>query len=84
MTKLTRKQAIDQNCYSCAYDPANGGTKRQQVTLCSCYECFLWQWRPVSHSDLPEAVLDTYGVADPLKSKFRGPNRDFYAAPEGQ
>jgi hypothetical protein len=77
--KLTRKQAINANCRSCVYDPANGGNWRQQVTLCACRDCALWLWRPVSRSDLPEVLLDAYGLTDAQKQHLRGPERDFYA-----
>ena len=77
--RLTRKQAIEANCRDCVYDPANSGNWRQQVTLCAVRECFLWPWRPVSRSDIPEHLLDAYSVSDAEKPVFRGPNRDFFA-----
>lgn len=80
--KLSRKQAIDAHCRDCIYDPANGGTWRQQVTLCSCRDCDLWPWRPVSASDLPESLLNAYSVTDAEKPQFRGPTRDFFGHPE--
>jgi hypothetical protein len=83
MTKLTRKQAINQNCRTCIYDPANAGNWRQQVTLCACHDCAMWQWRPVSFRDLPEPLLNEYGVTGAEKSLLRGPNRDFFAKPQG-
>ncbi|MHC4346124.1 MAG: hypothetical protein ACYSUP_15735 [Planctomycetota bacterium] len=76
--RLSRTQAIEQNCRSCVYDPANDGTWRQQTTLCSCHDCFLWHWRPVSASDLPEPLLDAYGLTDAEKLLFRGSTRDFF------
>jgi len=81
MKPLTRKQAINEKCRDCVYDPANGGSWRQQVTLCPCDDCAVWPWRPVSGSDLPEPLLDQYGVKDAEKPHFRGPNRDFFSKP---
>jgi len=80
--KLSRKRAIEQNCRDCICDPANAGTWRQQVTLCAVHECALWHWRPVSASDIPEPLLDAYGVSDGEKSLFRGPKRDFFSGTE--
>ncbi len=42
------RRRVNQNCKRCIYDPAQAGTWRQQVTLCSVSECFIWLIRPVS------------------------------------
>ena len=70
--RLTRKQAIEAHCRSCVYDPSNAGTWRQQVTLCACRDCFLWEWRPVSNHPLPEPLLKVYGVTDAEKLALQG------------
>jgi hypothetical protein len=84
MKKPSRKTAIEQNCRDCVYDPANAGTWRQQVSLCACHDCAMWQWRPVSFRDLPESLLNEYGVTDAEKTLFRGPDRDFFWVPDKQ
>ncbi len=67
MTTVTRKRksfraAINEKCFSCIYDPAAAGTRRVQVTLCSCFDCPLWDLRPTTKSPIPESVLRYYQV----------------------
>ena len=40
--------AIDKHCKQCVYDPCNGGTWREQVTLCTVDVCPLHPVRPLS------------------------------------
>jgi hypothetical protein len=72
------RKAIDANCRSCVYDPANAGNWRQQVTMCSCHDCAIYPVRPVSSSDIPERILDAYSVPEWERSRFAGPRRSFY------
>ncbi len=46
--KRTRKQAINDKCKECIYDPIAGdGTWRQQVADCTSPSCPLFDWRPL-------------------------------------
>jgi hypothetical protein len=40
------RQAINQQCKSCVYDPGAGGTWREQVDGCQGYSCPLYTVRP--------------------------------------
>ena len=42
------REAVNNYCKGCAYDPLAGGTWRQQVTLCPSNDCHLYPVRPVS------------------------------------
>lgn len=54
----SRQKAIDQMCRLCLYDPQGGlGTWRQQVTMCSAFDCPLWMFRPVSSEPLPDSAV---------------------------
>ena len=57
------KKAIAEKCRSCIHDPAAPGTWRQQVQLCSCYACPLWEHRPKSYGAVPQQILEAYGVS---------------------
>lgn len=48
MPKLTLKQAVNQNCKDCCYDPEAGGNWRQQVEACTVTKCALWEHRPLT------------------------------------
>ena len=56
------RAAINAKCYSCIYDPLARGNWRQQVTVCYCYSCPLWEVRPRSRAPIPKSVLKYYGV----------------------
>ena len=71
-TKPTLREAINANCRSCVFDPANAGNWRQQVTMCSCHDCAIYPVRPVSSSDIPEKILDEHGVPEWERSRFAG------------
>lgn len=47
-TKLTLKQAVNQNCKECCYDPECPGNWRQQVEACGVLQCPLWEPRPLT------------------------------------
>lgn len=53
----TRGQAITAKCRDCIYDPANGGTWREQVALCTATSCPLWRYRPMS-AHAPKFLVD--------------------------
>ncbi len=57
------KRAIADKCRSCIHDPAAPGTWRQQVQLCSCYACPLWEHRPKSYGAVPQQILEAYSVS---------------------
>ena len=57
------KRAIADKCRSCIHDPAAPGTWRQQVQLCSCYGCPLWEHRPKSYGAVPQQILEAYNVS---------------------
>ena len=55
MTKRpSMRKAIDEKCKDCIYDQANGGNWRQQVSMCTCFDCSLWPIRPLSTQLTPE------------------------------
>ena len=62
--KLSLRRAINDKCRSCAFDKANVGSWRVQVTLCSCKSCPLYGVRPVTKSPIAEGTLKAYGVID--------------------
>lgn len=53
----TRGQAITAKCRDCTYHPANGGTWREQVTLCTVTGCPLWHYRPLA-ANAPQFLVD--------------------------
>ena len=79
MNSVTRprksfRAAINEKCFSCVYDSAAAGTRRVQTTLCTCFDCPLWELRPTTKAQIPESVLRYYQVQpdDPcLKSIVR-------------
>lgn len=72
--RMTAGKALIAKCKDCIYDDANGGTWRQQVTLCSATDCPLWDHRPVSDRDIGESVLKCY---DYKGQPFGGPEKKF-------
>jgi len=56
------RRAIDTKCSDCIFDPLVRGNWRQQVTLCTCTNCSLWDYRPVSSRPLPKPVLEFFHV----------------------
>lgn len=53
----TRGQATAAKCRDCTYDAANGGTWREQVTLCTVTSCPLWCFRPLA-ANAPQFLID--------------------------
>lgn len=43
---MSRKQAIEQMCKQCIYDPGQSGTWRQQTEACVSSPCPLFKYRP--------------------------------------
>ena len=53
--KRSRKQAIEEYCKECSYDPEDkaAGTWRQQVEACVMPDCPLYEFRPLSRTNSP-------------------------------
>jgi hypothetical protein len=45
---MSKTKALHEFCKGCIYDPACGGTWREQVEACTSQHCPLWQHRPVT------------------------------------
>ena len=58
------RRAIGAKCRDCIFDPLARGNWRQQVTLCTCTDCALWEHRPVSRKPLPESLLNFLSIPD--------------------
>lgn len=64
---MSRKQAIDQYCKECIYDPKaiGEGTWRQQVEACTHTPCPLYTYRPKSYSEQDSlAKIDKESLPD--------------------
>ncbi len=70
----TRGKCITQNCFDCIYDKSVAGTNRQQVTLCSVYQCALRPFRPSTKQIIPESVLNYYGITGDERAFYRSPS----------
>ena len=68
---MSLRKAINDKCKSCIHDDLAAGTWRQQVTLCSCPDCPLWDFRPKTPSAIPDSVLDYYGVKGAERAVFQ-------------
>lgn len=45
----TPRKAIQEKCFECITDPQVGnGTKREQTTNCTSYQCPLYNFRPIT------------------------------------
>ncbi len=74
-----RKAAMDQQCKDCICDTYAPGNWRDQVTLCTSFDCSLWDLRPVSSTPmsdaakglLPSHLLDDEWCADPANFRTR-------------
>lgn len=53
---VSKRLAINAKCWDCTYDPANGGTWRQQVAACEIQSCSLWLHRPKSEALSPSEI----------------------------
>jgi len=69
MKITTRKQAIDENCKDCVYDPSNGGTWRQQVEDCTIPSCSLFAFRPVTLELIEERKREKMAAMTPDELK---------------
>jgi hypothetical protein len=68
----TPLKAIHQHCYSCIVDDRHGnGTKHEQTTNCTSYQCDLYEHRPITSAeksrrnaeklkDMSKAELEVY------------------------
>ena len=43
---MSLRNAINQKCKDCIYDPEVEGGWKQQVSLCELSDCPLWEYRP--------------------------------------
>ena len=43
---MSLRNAINQKCKDCIYDPEVEGGWKQQVSLCELTDCSLWEHRP--------------------------------------
>ena len=43
---MSLRNAINQKCKDCIYDPEVEGGWIQQISLCELTECSLWEYRP--------------------------------------
>ena len=59
---MSLREAINQMCKSCIYDPLSAGSWRQHVFLCSVKSCPLWDIRAKPTSAIPQSTLRWYGV----------------------
>lgn len=60
--KHSLRQAINEKCKECIYDPLAAGNWRVQVTLCSCHSCPLFAVRPKTRGAIGDGVFDYYRV----------------------
>jgi hypothetical protein len=59
---MSLREAINQMCKSCIYDPLSAGSWRQHVFLCSVKSCPLSTHRAKPTSPVPDSTLRWYGV----------------------
>lgn len=43
---MSLRKAINHKCKECLYDPVGKGTWREQVAVCTSWDCPLWNARP--------------------------------------
>ncbi len=46
-SKPSKRAAINSKCRDCIYDPAGGGSWREQVGACTSSDCALFELRPM-------------------------------------
>lgn len=52
MIVASRKNAINDFCFSCIVDERSGnGSKHEQTTNCTSYQCPLYQFRPITSAE---------------------------------
>ena len=73
---MSMRKAINEKCRDCIYDSLAGGTWRQQTEACTCTDCSLFPYRPVSTSkstvksgQMPEGLRRYREEQKALKSK---------------
>ena len=69
MNITSRKQAIDENCRNCIYDPQDRGTWRDQVTNCTVKSCALYGFRPLNKQTLEERKKAKVAAMSPEELK---------------
>jgi|GEM_PF-950831 len=61
-SKGSLRKAINDKCRDCIYDDLAAGTWLQQVSLCNCPKCPLYDVRPKTKALIPDNVLRYYQV----------------------
>lgn len=59
---MSLRRRIDTMCKRCIYDPNAAGSWRQQVTICTSFDCPLYSVRPRSGTPIRVSLLDSYGL----------------------
>jgi len=57
MKRLSLRQAVDQKCKECIYDPYQKGAWREQVQACTASDCPLYAVRPKSFSKANDSTV---------------------------
>ena len=47
---MSLSKAVRAKCIDCIFNPMVSGTKLQQTEACSCKNCPLWSYRPLTHA----------------------------------
>ena len=55
--KTEWRRRVNENCKACIYDPCVAGDWRQQVELCTCTGCPIWEIRPISSTAADQSLL---------------------------
>lgn len=67
---MSRKQAIDQKCKDCNYDPLDRGTWRQQIERCTATDCPLWEYRPKSRAKSDSVAKTDTQLTESLPDEY--------------
>ena len=59
---MSLRRAVNHMCRECIYDQNASGGWRQQVTICTSFDCPLYKVRPRSPDPIPERLLADYGL----------------------
>lgn len=65
MKKLTRQQAIEQNCFDCNADSADVGSRHAQVESCVTIDCPFYEYRPLTTATLNKRRAERYEAMTP-------------------
>ena len=56
------REAINNMCRACNYDPLDRGTAAQQISCCTAKECSLYAVRPVKTKEIPITLLEHWNL----------------------